>query len=63
MSRINDLIKEMCPNGVEYKLLKDVSEMKRGQSITTKNLKVGKIPVIAGENIGNRSTILFMNML
>ena len=48
MSKINDLIKEMCPNGVEYKLLKDVSEMKRGQSIITKNLKVGKIPVIAG---------------
>lgn len=48
MSRINDLIKELCPNGVEYKLLKDVSEMKRGQSITTKNLKIGKIPVIAG---------------
>ena len=48
MSKINELIKEMCPNGVEYKLLKDVSEMKRGQSITTKNLKVGKIPVIAG---------------
>lgn len=48
MSRINDLIKELCPNGVEYKLLKDVSEMKKGQSITTKNLKVGKIPVIAG---------------
>lgn len=48
MSRINDLIKELCPNGVEYKLLKDVSEMKRGQSITKKNLKIGKIPVIAG---------------
>ncbi len=48
MSKINDLIKDMCPNGVEYKLLKDVSEMKRGQSITTKNLNEGKIPVIAG---------------
>ena len=48
MSKLKDLIKELCPNGVEYKLLKDVSEMKRGQSITTKNLKVGKIPVIAG---------------
>ena len=48
MSRINDLIKEMCPNGVEYKLLKDISEMKRGQSITTKNLNEGKFPVIAG---------------
>lgn len=48
MSKINDLIKKLCPNGVEYKLLKDVSEMKRGQSITTKKLKVGKIPVIAG---------------
>ena len=48
MSRINELIRKLCPNGVEYKLLKDVSEMKRGQSITTKNLKVGKIPVIAG---------------
>ena len=48
MSKINDLIKDMCPTGVEYKLLKDVSEMKRGQSITTKNLNEGKIPVIAG---------------
>lgn len=48
MSKINDLIKELCPNGVECKLLRDVSEMKRGQSITTKNLNEGNFPVIAG---------------
>lgn len=48
MSKINDLIKELCSNGVEYKLLKDISEMQRGQSITTKDLTAGNIPVIAG---------------
>lgn len=48
MSRIDKLIKERCPNGVEYKKLKEISKMQRGQSITTRNLVVGDIPVIAG---------------
>ena len=36
MSRINDLIKEMCPNGVIYKKYGDVFEIKTGKGITTK---------------------------
>ena len=48
MSKIDDLIKELCPNGVEYKKLKNISIMQRGQSITSKDLTVGRIPVIAG---------------
>ena len=38
MSKIEELIKEKCPNGVSYKALKEISEMKRGQSITSKEL-------------------------
>ncbi|MDE5936497.1 MAG: restriction endonuclease subunit S [Ruminococcus sp.] len=48
MKNINDLIKELCPNGVEYMQLKDISVMQRGTSITKKDLIKGKIPVISG---------------
>ena len=48
MSKIDKLIKEKCPNGVEFKKLKHISEMQRGQSITSKDLIAGNIPVIAG---------------
>lgn len=30
MSRIDDLIKELCPEGVEYKALQDVYDYRRG---------------------------------
>ena len=48
MSKINELIKRLCPNGVKYKKLKDIAIMQRGQSITIKELVEGDIPVIAG---------------
>lgn len=48
MSRIEELIKEKCPNGVEYKRLKDICSFQRGQAITIKNLEEGDYPVIAG---------------
>lgn len=48
MSKINDLIKELCPNGVEYKQLREISNMQRGQSITSKDLITGTVPVVAG---------------
>lgn len=48
MSRLADLIKELCPDGVEYKPLGEVAELKRGQSITKKSITPGDIPVIAG---------------
>ena len=48
MSRLADLIEELCPDGVEYKPLGEVAELKRGQSITKKSITPGDIPVIAG---------------
>jgi len=43
VSRINDLIRNLCPDGVEYKLLKDLVRIKNGRDF--KHLKQGDIPV------------------
>ena len=48
MSRIQELIKELCPKGVEYKKLEEICTFKRGQSITMKQLSEGHYPVVAG---------------
>ena len=48
MTKLEELIKELCPNGVEYKRLKDCSIMERGTAITQKQIQAGDIPVIAG---------------
>lgn len=61
MSKIEDLIEKLCPDGVEYKRLSDVCEFHRGTSITSKNSNDGNVPVISGgqkpafyHNISNR---------
>ena len=48
MSKLEELIEELCPEGVEYKKLKECTEMKRGTSATKSTLSEGKIPVISG---------------
>lgn len=48
MSRLEELIAELCPDGVEYKKLKEVSVMLRGTSLTKANAVEGEIPVISG---------------
>ena len=48
MTELKKLIKELCPDGVEYKKLKEVAEMKRGTSVTKKDVIAGDIPVISG---------------
>ena len=48
MSRLEKLIRQLCPDGVEYKKLKDCTEMKRGSSATKSTLVSGGIPVISG---------------
>ncbi len=48
VSRLDRLIKELCPNGVEYSRLKECTEMKRGTSATKSTLVEGNIPVISG---------------
>lgn len=49
MSRLEKLINELCPNGVDYMPLKDVSDIIRGERITKKDLKDdGLYPVMSG---------------
>jgi type i restriction enzyme ecoR124II specificity protein len=43
VSRIDDLIRDLCPDGVEHKLLKDLVRIKNGRDF--KHLKQGDIPV------------------
>lgn len=48
MTKLEKLINELCPDGVEYVKIGDVTEMKRGTSATKKDLQSGNIPVISG---------------
>ena len=48
MTKLEQLIEELCPNGVEYHELGKIAEMRRGTSITKKNVCEGEIPVISG---------------
>jgi len=49
MNRIEKLINELCPNGVEYKILAECSSIVRGERVTKKDLIFdGKYPVISG---------------
>ena len=38
MSRLDELIKELCPNGVEYKSIKDTVSVNRGKRLTKSQL-------------------------
>ncbi|NLC46432.1 MAG: restriction endonuclease subunit S [Firmicutes bacterium] len=48
MSRLQQLIQELCPDGVKYVKLEDVCVFERGTSITKKDIIEGDIPVVAG---------------
>ena len=48
MSRLAELITQLCPDGVEYRALGDVAELKRGEAVTRKEVVEGQVPVIAG---------------
>ncbi len=48
MSKLQELINKLCPNGVPHKAFADVLEFRRGQTITEKNAIPGEVPVIAG---------------
>ena len=61
MIEVERIIKDLCPDGVEYKPLSEVSIMQRGTSVTKNNIVAGDIPVISGGkepayycNIANR---------
>jgi type I restriction enzyme specificity protein hsdS len=46
MSHLADLIKELCPDGVEYKPLGEVAELKRGSGMPKKMFTDAGIPAI-----------------
>ena len=53
MSKLNELIHKLCPDGVEYKKIKDVFQRLRGTPITAGMMKEiessdGVIRVFAG---------------
>lgn len=48
MKDLQNLIEKLCPEGVEYKPLKDVCDFNRGKTITSKTAVKGDIPVVAG---------------
>lgn len=48
MSKLQDLIKKNCPDGVPYRLFGDVLDFHRGMTITEKDATPGDFPVIAG---------------
>ena len=39
MSKINDLIKKLCPNGVPYKEIKELCHVTRGRVISKNELR------------------------
>lgn len=46
MSRIDDMIREMCPDGVEYKSLGEVAELQRGSGMPKSTFTDEGIPAI-----------------
>ena len=48
MGKIDELIQQYCPEGVEYKPLGKVCLMERGTSATKGTMQSGEIPVISG---------------
>ena len=61
MNKIERMLQELCPEGVEYKKLEEVCEFQRGSTITAKEAVDGDVPVIAGgqkpayyHNVANR---------
>lgn len=61
MNRVKSLITRLCPEGVPYQTLSDVTEIKRGSTITKSETIEGEIPVLGGgqkpayyHNVSNR---------
>ena len=55
MSKINDLIKKLCPNGVPYYEIKELCFVTRGRVISKNELRenVGEYPVYSSQTLNN----------
>ena len=61
MSKIDDLIKELCPNGVEWKKLGEVFDMRNGYTPSKANPEFwtnGNIPWFRMEDIRDKGRFL-----
>ena len=66
MSRLDELIEKLCPDGVEYKTIADVCDISRGQVISKDYIRdnVGDYPVYSSQTenngeLGKISTYMF----
>ena len=62
MSKLQELIDRLCPDGVDFKPLGEVCEMQPGDTLSSKAAIEGDVPVMAGgqqpscyHNVANRS--------
>lgn len=46
MSKIDDLIKELCPDGVKFQELGKVAKFCRGKSLSKAAIGTGDVPII-----------------
>ena len=55
MTKLEELIEKLCPNGVEYKILGDIScKISDGMHNLPKNNKSsGEYPILSAQNITN----------
>lgn len=47
MSRIDDLIAEHCPDGVEFRALREIADFRRGSAMTVRSAVPGPYPLVA----------------
>ena len=53
MSKIEDLIKQYCPNGVEYDVIENICKISRGRVMSKEYLRdnIGEYPVYSSQTI------------
>ena len=55
MSRLEELIEELCPDGVKYKTLDDICNITRGRVMSKEYLRAndGDYPVYSSQTLNN----------
>ena len=62
MSKLEELIKELCPNGVEYRVLADISEIRSGWGFpnSEQGITSGEYPFFKVGDMNNSGNEMFM---
>lgn len=55
MSKLEELIKELCPDGVEYKTIREICSISRGVVISKEDIlnNIGEYPVYSSQTENN----------